>query len=123
MLGHRARAVPARQQHDSDPFECVGHRGVIVEIALYYLHAFWRRECGRVADKGANLGTGSNKDIQCRASDLACRRGNEYHDSPSHFRVLFRAAARTTLTSGMVAAMASNAVWVIELDPGFRTIG
>jgi hypothetical protein len=95
MLGHRVRAVPACQRHDSDPLERFGHRGVIVEIAMYCLDTFWRRECGRVADEGANLGAGSNKDIQCRASDLACRRGNEYHDSTYHFRVLFRAAERT----------------------------
>jgi hypothetical protein len=85
MLRHRVRAVLACQQHDSDPFERFRHRGVIVEIALYYVDTFWRRECGRVADNRANLGAGSGKDIQCRASDLACRRSYEDHDSTSHF--------------------------------------
>jgi hypothetical protein len=63
MPGHGARAIPACQQHDRDPFKRFGDRGVVLEIAVYYLDTFWRIEWGRVANKGANLGTGANKGI------------------------------------------------------------
>ena len=76
MLGHGIWAVPARQQHDSDPFERIGDRRVVIEIALHYLNIFRGRKYGRVSDKGADFAAGHSKGIQRRASDLACRRSN-----------------------------------------------
>src|ERR1700722_5681605 len=86
MLRHGVWAIPASQQHDRDPFKRFGNRGVVLEIAMYYLDTFWRLEWGRVTNKGANLGTGTNKGLQCRASDLARCRSNEYHGPSCHFR-------------------------------------
>src|ERR1700722_3448787 len=37
MLRHRVWAIPASQQHDRDPFKRFGNRGVVLEIAMYYL--------------------------------------------------------------------------------------
>lgn len=88
MLRHGVGAIPAGQQHDRDPFKRFGNRGVVLEIAVYYLDTFWRLEWGRVTNKGANLGTGTNKGLQCRASDLARCRSNEYHGPSCHFRTL-----------------------------------
>lgn len=88
MLRHRARAVPPCQPQDCDTFERLGDRGVVVEIALYNFGTC--RHCGRggVAHEGASLGTGSNKGIQCRASDLSRCCSDKYHDcySVSRFR-------------------------------------
>ena len=88
MLGRGVRAVPSCQQHDSYPFEGIGDRRVVIKIALYYLYAFWGCEFGRIAHKGADFDAGYCKGIQCRASDLARRRHNKYHDTISSFRAL-----------------------------------
>src|SRR5271170_389619 len=94
MLGHGVRAIPASQQHDRDPFKRFGDRGVVLEIAVHYLDTFWRLEWGRVTNKGANLGTATNKGVQCCASDLTRCGSNEYHGPSCHFRTLCRAFHR-----------------------------
>jgi ribulose-5-phosphate 4-epimerase/fuculose-1-phosphate aldolase len=63
MLRHGVRAIPAGQEHDRDPFKRFGNRGVVLEIAVYYLDTFWRLKWGRVTNKGADLATGTKIDM------------------------------------------------------------